>query len=529
MITFDVLTLKALISELTPFITGARINKIQQPTRREFIFTLRNNGISKQLYINIDPKLYHMCIITEESFNNRVLTIPKKPPMFCMLLRKYIENSKIISISQPLNERILELNIETSNNVGENVLLCLAVEFMGKHSNIILYDKTSGTIIGCAHNVGSEKSKQREVYGGITYVYPPRQLKSDLLKYDGEINYDTLSENFYMFSKNFADLCRNLPPEKLKSYLRLENVSPAISEDFSKYCLYSELLSGSCVCKKSVNDMVDSYYSHYIYNEKFCELFLKLKNLVNRKLDKSLKSIKIMGNNLLSYSNGDRYRLYGDLLMANIYNLKDFLSECKVFDYENNEEITIPLDESKTIKDNANRYYKLYGKSKTAKQKLTVLIENEQKQKEYFEQVLYSLNRAETLEDLFEISSEIIPQDYVPPKIVSEVYCEKLGDGTRIYIGKNNKQNDYIISKLASDEDIWFHVHNNAGSHVILKTQNLTDELILKCAKLAKENSSVKNSSKIGVIYTKRKYLRKPPGANLGYVTYKNEKEIILD
>ena len=173
----------------------------------------------------------------------------------------------------------------------------------------------------------------------------------------------------------------------------------------------------------------------------------------------------------------------------------------------------------------------MYNKAKTARNKLTELIDESKIKKEYFEQVLYSIDRANAIDDLFEISAEVVEnsEKKESKNKVSEIMMIELDDGSRIYIGKNNKQNDYIISKLASDDDLWFHVHNCAGSHILLKSQNITDELILKCAKLAKEYSSVKDSSKIGVIYTKRKYLRKPPAAALGYVTYKNEKEIVLD
>ena len=531
MITFDILTLKAFIKEQADFLSGARLNKIQQPTRREFIFTLRNNGESKQLYVNIDPRLYHVCFISDSDYKKRALVIPKKPPMFCMLLRKYIENAKIIKVYQPEHERILEFHIETSDSIGQKVILVLAVEFMGKHSNIVLYNKESRSIIGCAHNVGSDKSRERELYGGIPYVYPPKQNKSDILDFKGnDINYDKLESEFYMFSKAFAKLCRGLPLEKLKSFVRLENLSPSISKDYSIYSLFGELLSNDAVGFETVNEMINNYYTYYISDAKLGALRTKYRNIVSKKLTKLTNSVSEMNNRLKSYSEGDKYRLYGDLLMANLYNLSDYSDRAEVFDYESNKNIVIPVDKSKTVKENASRFYKRYNKSKSAKLKLSELTEKSLRQKEYCEHLLYYIDSAQTMEDLYEISSEVVPDsDIKPEKPVSEVSFNELKDGTRIYIGKNNKQNDYIISKIASEDDLWFHVKDNPGSHVLLKTQNLTDDLILTCAKLAKENSRVKDSSKIGVIYTRRKYLRKPPGADLGYVTYKNEKEIILD
>ena len=474
MITFDIDTLEAFLCEQRNFFLGARINKIQQPTRREFVFTLRNNSETRQLYVNINPQFYHVCFMSKDNSSKRVIEIPQKPPMFCMLLRKYLENSRIAKVNQPDGERILEFYIEAYNEVGEQIYLCLAFEFMGKHSNVILYNYDTNLIIGCAHNVGAEKSREREIFGGLPYIYPPKQLK---------------------FEKKWNSLVESKP----------EGIS--------------------------VNDFIDDYYSTHIANDKFRVLKSNYRSIISQKLKKVSKSLKQMEYKLQSDSDSDKYRLWGDLIMANLYQLKDFTSIVSVYDYENEKQIELKLDETKSLKDNATQFYKLYNKAKTARNKLTELIDESKVKKEYLEQVLYSIDSANVIDDLFEISAEVIEnsEKKESKNKVSEIMMIETEDGSRIYIGKNNKQNDYIISWLASDEDLWYHGHNCAGSHILLKTQNITDELILKCAKLAKEYSSVKDSSKIGVIYTRRKYLRKPPASALGYVTYKNEKEIVLD
>ena len=488
MISFDSLILKAFIDENKEFISGARINKIQQPTRRELILSLRNNGVTKQFYINITPEFYHVCFISEENSKKRMIEIPQKPPMFCMLLRKYLNNSRIAKIEQPDGERILELYIETFNEIGDKIYLCLAIELMGKYSNVILYNTDTNIILGCAHNVGADKSQVREVYGQIPYTYPPEHSSKYFI------------EERYGFLKNFR--------QKIFS----NNISLTI----------------------------DNYYATLINKAKFKALKSEYVNITNQKLKKCKKTLNEMSLQLKRSENFDKYRLYGDLLMANLYNLKDYSNEAKVFDYENNQGVTIPLKSTKNIKENANDYYKKYNKGKNAGIKLNELIEENKQNKEYLESVLYSIEIAKNTEELREIEQELFnPLPMGEGRIsMRSMSIRNSGEGitfiekpnqTRIYIGKNNKQNDYIISKLASDEDFWFHTKDCPGSHVLLKTQNLTDELILECAKLAKENSQGKNSSKIGVIYTKRKYLRKPPKANLGYVTYKNEKEIVID
>lgn len=530
MITFDSLTLKAFINEQSNFLTGARINKIQQPTRREFIFTMRNNAETRQFYVNINPQHYHLCFMSKENSQKRILEIPQKPPMFCMLLRKYLGNSRIAKINQPEYERILEFYIETYNELGDKIYLCLAFELMGKHSNVVLYNYDTNIILGCAHNVGSEKSRERELFGSLPYIYPPKQCKADILNFNGEIDYENLSDDFYWFSKSFAYQCHGRTLDKLKDYVELKNLSPCISKDFQEYSMYSELIKDS-VSYDTVNNMIDDYYSYYINKDKFKALKSHYKTIINQKLKKTVKSLKQMEHQVCQNSDSVKYRLWGDLIMANLYNLKDYTSSVSVYDYENDKQINIKLDETKTLKENANKFYKLYNKSKTSNSKLAELIEESIQKKMYFERVLYSIELSKTIQDLQDITDEV-EETKIQHKVISssvEPLKLDLGNETRIYIGKNNKQNDYIVSKLADEDDIWFHTKDCAGSHVLLKTQNLSDDLIIKCAKLAKEYSSAKNSSKIGVIYTKRKYLKKPPKSALGYVTYRNEKEIVID
>ncbi len=527
MITFDSLTLKAWVQENSDFMTGARIQKIQQPTRREFVFSIRNFGETKKFYININPQLHHICFMNKDNEARRMIEIPKKPPMFCMLLRKYLENSIISKINQPENERILEFYIETYNELSEKIYLCLAIELMGKHSNVVLYNYDTNIILGCAHNIGAEKSSVREMAGTLPYVYPPKQHKTDILTYNGEVDFDTME--FFWISKSFANQIKNSTLEQIKNYVKLTNVLPAISQDYKEFSLYSDLLTNPHNLS-TVNEMIDSYFTFYQEKDKYQTIKTHLKTLTCQKIKKLKTSLEKLNERIFKEENCGKYRLYGDLIMANLYNAKDFSQSIEVFDYENNKNISIELDNTKTLKENANRFYKLYNKGKTTKLKLGEQKELTQENLNYYEQVLYSLECAKTTTDLLEIKSELMPVDGAKQDKHKAIEPEKIDiNGFTIFIGKNNRQNDYIISKLAKDEDIWFHTKDCAGSHVLLKGLNPPDELILHCAKLAKEHSSASTSSKIGVIYTKRKYLRKPPKANLGYVTYKNEKEIIID
>lgn len=452
--------LKNWIEENSNFLTGARIQKIQQPTRRDFVFVIRSKGESRKLYININPQYYHVCFMSKENEAKRFIEIPQKPPMFCMLLRKYLENAVISRVEQPQYERILEFYIETYNELSEKIYLCLAIELMGKYSNVILYNYDTNMILGCAHNVGAEKSREREMAGGLPYVYP-----------SGRPN------NWYSSEKTL------LPSE------------------------------------------IDSYYAQVINDDKTKRLKSECAQIVNKKIKKDKISLKKLQS--ASNKNYDKYRLYGDLIMANLYDNKDYSKSINVYDYENNCEISIELDETKTLKDNANRYYKLYNKSKTAHEKMQEMSTKLKENIEYNEQILYSLELATGMDELLEIKSEIEPEKHI--KTVKKVMIEPIQiEGFDVYVGKNNRQNDYIVSKLSRDEDMWFHTKDCAGSHVLLRCENPSDKLIFECAKLAKKYSKGSLSSKVSVIYTKRKYLKKPPKANLGYVIYKCEQEILV-
>ena len=523
MINFDYLTLSAFLEENIDFLIGSRLQKIQQPTRRDFIFSFRNLSESKKLYVNINPSLFHLCFVSEESLKKRDITFPKQPPMFCMLLRKYIESAKVLDVRVPHYERILEIDFKSSNEFDENINLTLAIEMMGKYSNIILYNSDTKIILGCAHNVGSEKSREREVSGTLPYIYPPRQdYKTDILRYNGEINYDTLNHDFLGISKSFEEMVKGLPLEKIKDYIEgwgKCKITPAI--DGGKYCIYSELLTNP-IMQDSVSSMIDNYYSDIQEKTIFKQLFLKLKNIVNAKYKKTCNTLKKIN---------EMYKKYGDLILSNLYAAEDFSSEMKVVDWETGEEIKIQLDETKTLKENSQRYYKLFAKSKDSRGKLEELQQELTNEKNYLEQIIYTIDNADSLVILREIEHELV-EDNKKIKKTDDTELETLEiNGFKVYIGKNNRQNDLIVSKISRGEDYWFHTQNTPGSHILLKVpdSNEPDEkTIYECCKLAKKYSSAKDSTKVGVIYTKRKFLKKPPAANLGYVTYKNEKEIIV-
>ena len=475
MINIDCITLNAFFEENIDFFIGARVQKIQQPTRKDFVFSLRNNGESKKFYININPQFYHVTFMGTEGEKRRNIIIPKQPPMFCMLLRKYLEGCKISDALVIENERILELHFETMDEFSQKRSLCLCVELMGKHSNVILYDRESKIIIGCAHNVGPEKSRYRELQGGLTYIYP--------------------------------------------------NVN---EKGFEGIPLFKQIEVGNTIAEK-----LDNYFSKHQEGVNINNTKSQLFEITNSKLKKVKNSINKISTLLKKRDKTDEYKLYGELLTANLYQKKDYSANIEVLNYFTGENIIIELDPTKTLNENAQRYFKLYTKSKTTKEKSSEMLEALKIEQEYLENVLYSIDSASTITNLEEIKAElgIIQPPPQPSPLEREQTLLKLNiNGFDVYIGRNNKQNDFIISKLSKDEDYWFHTRLCAGSHVLLKVKETEpdEETLFECCKLAREYSSAKQPSKVGVIYTKRKHIKKPPASPLGYVIYKNEKEVLV-
>lgn len=534
MINIDFLTLRAFLIENIDFIIGSRIQKIQQPTRRDFILSLRNNNESRKFYINICPQIYHIAFMSKENEERRGIIIPQKPPMFCMLLRKYLEGARISDALTVENERILELHFESYDELSQKRLLCLAVELMGKHSNVILYDKESCIIIGCAHNVGPEKSRYRELQGGLKYVYPPGvgvnvgvnagensfPIPAEAGSESGQVCDNRLSNEL---KKQFAGLSQ----KKINHYLITETFTPAIKDN--RYTLFEELIEGS-IRQNSVNEMIDNYYSEIQQKINLKTVKNQLLEVAATRLKKTNNSINKISLLLKKRDNTDKYKLFGELITANLYQKCDYLKEIEVYDYINNKNIIIELDETKTLKENAQRYFKLYTKSKATKEKSEEMIRSLGIEKEYLENVLYSIECAKNIKELSDIKHELgIEVSKMTGQTKPVVEKVTIG-GFDVYIGKNNKQNDFIVSKLAKDDDYWFHARLCAGSHVLLKTngQNPTEDILFECCKLARKFSSASQPSKVGIIYTKAKNLRKPPAAPLGYVTYKNEKEVLI-
>lgn len=551
MINFDALTLKAFISENEDYLTGATIKKIQQPSRRELVLQLRNNGENKKLYFNINPEFFHICFT--EDLQKRGISIPDAAPMFCMLLRKYLQNAKIAKVFQPFGERIIELHFQYKDALEDVQTVCLTTELMGKYSNIILYNYDSKMIYGCAHNVGEEKSKVRELSGTLPYVYPVKQDKSDFLKVtfsdflaivggncdetslafelSNDYHYITMpfvKQVLKMLNTNFSkiDDVKNLY-EKIRKTVSLQEYQPSVNDSCSEYSLV--LGAGMDFCpKENVNEMIDFYFTENqiqkILKQKKTRIFNHL-DILSKKLTKQVDNFNLK---MADVEKADVYRLKGDILMMNINEkVAPKLSLQNPYDAT---VVEIELDERFSIVQNANRYYKLYKKTKNAINYAASQIDELQAEISKIEEQKFYTEIASSIADVDEILSELgLNKDAEmkkTKKVVVNLECHDI-DGFKVYLGKNSVQNDYLLSKVASPEDLWFHPLNMHGAHVILKKNDkkVSNEVLLACAKLAKRFSKAQNDAKIPIIYTERKYVKKA-NSKLAFVTYKNETEI---
>lgn len=557
MINIDSLSIKAFLAENIDYFLGARVQKIQQPNRREVIFHLRNKGESKKFYVNINPSFYHICFMSKENDARRHIEIPKAPAMFCMLLRKYMEGAKIVAVEQPEYERIFEIYFEYYDALNEKIKLCLAIELMGKHSNIILYNFDTNVIIGCAHNVGAEKSKERELAGLLPYVYPPKQKRYDILKTSfesfkpiikefGLLWDEQLAENFYYLTKPFVKTMINelkisdkpspdellMLYEEIRKIVELKSYTPCVQSDYSEFSIY---LVKTAVKFDLINNMLDEYFSYHQQQRLMKNLKSRMLVIINNQLKKLSNLKEKQSIQLTKQDKSIFYKEKGDILMSNLYLIKPNLNKILLNDFQGNP-VEIELDSLLSPVENANRYYKLYKKAKASAEYNQKLLEETQKQLDYYFEQKFFAEIADSISDLEEIYSEIKGEaiNNKNQSKKSEINLKTFDiKGFKIYLGKNSVQNDYILSKIASPEDIWFHPLNFAGAHVILKKNNLKeivpDEVLFEAAKIAKEYSTGKNASKVPIIYTLRKYVKKGTAKHLAFVTYKNETEILVD
>lgn len=563
-----------LTGELKDDLCGARVSQIHQPNRDELIVAVRTLKGNRKLLISAranSPRVN----FTENAPEN-----PASPPMLCMLLRKKLCGSKVCDVRQPDLERIIFIDFDATNDLGDPIRLTLAVEIMGKYSNVIFIDE-NGMIIDALKRVDPTMTTQRLVLPGMKYELPPAQNKLSMLDTEPseivqaivnqpkpekinkailntvqgvspivcrEIEYLITSGEELYTDELDSQYMRRLDYyiTKLSNAIRDRRGAPyCISEpkgkpkdiSFMGITQYGSAMKLSR--EENFSKLLDSFYLERDRADRMKVKGQDLLKLLTNASERLSRKINTQRAELSQCADRETLRVYGDLLQANLYRIEKgspFVDLENFYD-ENMSTVRIKLDPSKSASQNAQKYYKDYRKAKTAEQILTKQIELAEKELEYIDNVFDSLSRAETERELAEIRSELIQTGYIKaPKNRAKEQKPlpplrfTTTDGFEVLVGRNNRQNDTLTLKTANNNDIWFHTKEIPGSHTILVTNGRepSDEAILQAAKIAAYHSKAKDGSQVPVDYTQIRNVSKPQGAKPGMVIFVKNKTLYV-
>ena len=567
---FDGITVASLRSELSDALVGGRITKIAQPETDELLLTIKNNKNQYRLLISASASLPLLYLTGSNKPS------PMTAPGFCMLLRKHLGGGKIVSVTQPSLERILQFEIEHLNELGDLCRKLLIVELMGKHSNLI-FCQENGMILDSIKHVSSAVSSVREVLPGRTYFIPVTQEKLDPLSSDGTAMLQAicgkplpLGKAIYTTLTGFSpvmaeELCHRAclnsaePPSVLTENeremllhqlfrfledVRREQFAPQIlfqdnePVEFAAFPLtvYEDLESRSF---SSISALLETYYASKNTITRIRQKSSDLRRIVQTALERSRKKYDLQARQLRDTEKREKYKVYGELLHAYGYNLEEGARSMDALNYYTNETITIPLDPQLTAQENAKKYFDKYGKLKRTYEAVTELLAETEKEVEHLESISQALEIALSEEDLVQIREELMESGYIrkrrsqdkKPKITSRPFHYLSSDGFHIYVGKNNLQNDELTFKFASGNDWWFHAKGTAGSHVILKSEGkeVPDRAFEEAGRLAAYYSKSRGNEKVEIDYVEKKHVKKPGSAKPGFVVYYTNYSLVID
>ncbi|MDE7267232.1 MAG: NFACT family protein [Lachnospiraceae bacterium] len=570
---FDGVTIAGIVNELKEQITGNRIYKIAQPEKDELILTIKGSCGQVRLLLSADASL-PLIYMTDKN-----KTSPMTAPNFCMLLRKHLQNAKIVSVSQPGLERVVRFELEHLNELGDLCSKYLIIELMGKHSNIIFCDDQNRIIDSIKH-ISGMVSSVREVLPGREYFIPKTQDKAELLeKEQSEIEAVLRAKNMPLYKAIYCgftglspcvahELCYRSKVDSDKavsdlSTAELERISDqlyALSEDIKngrfipnvvyenkqpKEYAVTRLTSYSdenTRCFATVSELLEYYYAEKNMITRIRQRSVDLRRIVQTALERNVKKYDLQLKQLSDTEKREKYRIYGELLNTYGYGAEAGATSFEALNYYDDQMITIPLDPTLSTGENAKKYFEKYQKLKRTYEALTTLTADTKDEIAHLSSISTSLDIALKEEDLVQIKEELIESGYIKrkggvrgkqrrEKVTSRPFHYVSSDGYHIYVGKNNYQNEELTFKFATGNDWWFHAKGIPGSHVVVKTngEEMPDRVFEEAGKLAAHYSQARGQEKVEIDYTQKKNVKKPNGSKPGFVVYYTNYSLVID
>lgn len=535
--SFDGFFLHHMVEELRRELVNGRIQKINQPFEQELVLQIRSNRQSHRLLLSAHP-VFGRIQLTQTTFEN-----PAQPSTFIMVLRKYLQGALIESIEQVENDRIVEITVSNKNEIGDHIQATLIIEIMGKHSNILLVDKSSHKILEVIKHVGFSQNSYRTLLPGSTYIAPPSTESLNPFTIKDEKLFEILQTQ-ETTAKNLQSLFQGLGRDTANE---LENI--LISDKLSTFRTFFNQETKPCLTETSfspvpfanqvgepftsLSDLLDTYYKDKAERDRVKQQASELIRRVEKELQKNRHKLKKQEKELLATDNAEEFRQKGELLTTFLHQVPNDQDQVILDNYYTNQPITIALDKALTPNQNAQRYFKRYQKLKEAVKYLTDLIEETKATILYLESVETVLNQT-GLEEIAEIREELIQTGFIRRRQREKIQKRKkpeqylASDGkTIIYVGRNNLQNEELTFKMARKEELWFHAKDIPGSHVVI-SGNLdpSDEVKTDAAELAAYFSQGRLSNLVQVDMIEVKKLNKPTGGKPGFVTYTGQKTL---
>ncbi len=558
---FDGVTVAAMVTELKNTIKDGRINKIAQPEKDALLLTIKGVGGQYRLFMSANASL-PLIYLDDENRQS-----PQTAPAFCMLMRKYVQNAKILDITQPGLERVIRMHLSGYNEMGDERVLSLVIEIMGKHSNIILLDEND-KVLDSIKRVSAMVSSVREVLPGKDYFIPDSGKKADPLSVSeddflaayisGDMNgsvenalsaaYQGISrqaaeeilfragvdgrrdvaglytdkEAFGKLKASFLEFCRMIKAGDFRPCICFENGKAA------EYAAYDASAYGDKEYKDSISAVLKAYYGLKERDVRTKQKTSDLRRIVQTATERCVKKLQIHDAQLKDGDKKDKYRLYGELLNAYAYQIPGGISEYEADDYNSGNKVKIPLDPELSANDNAKKYFDRYQKLKRTYEAAQKLKEEGELELDYLRNTAHFLDMVTDENDLKAIREELHEAGYIKKSgekkgaFRSKPLHYVTEDGFHLYVGKNNHQNDELTFKKADGADWWFHAKKMPGSHVIVKTEGreLPDRVYEQAAALAAYYSKAAEQEKAEVDYVLKKNIKKPNGAAPGFVVY---------